>query len=118
MADIVGTTGESDKQEHPSALLTFLLADVRGYTRYSAEQGDHAAARLSERFLSLCREVVSHHGGQVFGSAGDQALAAFTSAHAALRAAMALQARLEAEQAAHPELPLMAGIGLDTGEGV
>jgi predicted ATPase/class 3 adenylate cyclase len=107
---------------HPTApastLLTFLVADIRGYTSYSAERGDRAAARLSERFLSLCHDVIAAHSGEVFGSAGDQALAAFSSAHAALYASVALQARLSDEQAAHPELPVAAGIGLDTGEGV
>lgn len=101
-----------------SALLTFLIADIRGYTRFSAERGDVAAAQLSERFLSLSEEVVAANGGEVFGSAGDQALAAFPSAHAALRAAVALQSRLEQEQGAHPDLALRAGIGLDTGEGI
>jgi predicted ATPase/class 3 adenylate cyclase/Tfp pilus assembly protein PilF len=118
MTEVVRSIGESHHRDHPSALLTFLLADIRGYTRYSAEQGDRAAAHLSERFLSICREMILTHGGEVFGSAGDQALAAFTSAHAALHAALALQLRLEDEQRAHPDLPLMAGIGLDTGEGI
>jgi adenylate cyclase len=114
MAEVAGTMGESENRDHPSALLTFLLADIRGYTRYSADQGDRAAADLSERFLALCRDVVSSHGGEVFGSAGDQALAASSSAHAALN----LQSRLEEAQAAHPHLPLTAGIGLDAGEGI
>jgi predicted nucleic acid-binding protein len=30
-----------------SVLLTFLIADVRGYTRFTVEQGDDAAARLA-----------------------------------------------------------------------
>ena len=59
MAEVVKATRDSDNQDHSSALLTFLLADIRGYTRYSAEQGDRAAASLLERFLSLCRDVVS-----------------------------------------------------------
>src|SRR5438309_11964704 len=101
-----------------SMLRTFLIADVRGYTRFSAERGDAAAAQLSEHFLALCREVITAQRGDFFGSAGDQALAAFASAHAALRAALALQARLKVEQAAHPDLPLLAGIGLDTGEAI
>lgn len=54
----------------------------------------------------------------MFGQAGDQALAAFTSAHAALYEALALQERLAKEQSEHPDLPLLAGIGLDTGERV
>jgi predicted ATPase/class 3 adenylate cyclase len=101
-----------------STLLTFLIADIRGYTAYSAERGDRAATRLSELFLSLCHDVIAAHGGEMFGSAGDQALAAFSSAHAALYASVALQARLRDEQATHPDLLLQAGIGLDTGEGV
>ncbi len=101
-----------------SSLLTFLLADIRGYTHYSAQHGDLAASRLSEYFLTLCHQVLSSHDGEVFGSAGDQALAAFTSAHAALHAALALQSRLQQEQSTHPDLPVLAGIGLDTGEGV
>ena len=118
MAEVAGTTRESGNQDRPSALLTFHLVDIRGYTRYSAEHGDQAAARLSERFLSLCRDVVLTHGGDVFGSAGDQALAAFTSAHAALHAALALQSRLAEAQNTQPDVPLSAGIGLDTGEGI
>ena len=82
MTEVMGR-GESPGTAAASTLLTFLLADVRGYTKYSAERGDQAAAHLSELFLAVCREVVSAHEGEVFGSAGDQALAAFTSAHAA-----------------------------------
>jgi class 3 adenylate cyclase len=118
MAEVAGSISARGTYDHASALLTFLLADIRGYTRFSAEHGDHAAAALSELFLILRREVVSSHGGDVFGSAGDQALAAFTSTHAALYAALELQSRLEDEQVAHPDLPLMAGIGLDTGEAI
>ncbi|MDQ2742758.1 MAG: hypothetical protein M3Z66_10765, partial [Chloroflexota bacterium] len=90
-------------------LRTFLLADIRGYTAYSHQHGDDAAAHLSEAFLALCREVVADHQGDLFGSAGDQALAAFPSARSALRAAVALQARLAREQETHPALPMRAG---------
>ncbi|HEX6509979.1 MAG TPA: tetratricopeptide repeat protein [Chloroflexota bacterium] len=118
IAEIEGMTVSASSESGSSTLLTFLVADVRGYTRYSVEHGDHAAAHLSELFLSICREVVSAHGGEVFGSAGDQTLAAFDSAHAALHCAVALQAQLADEQGTYPDLPLQAGIGLDTGEGV
>jgi predicted ATPase/class 3 adenylate cyclase len=104
--------------ERPAAVFTFLIADIRGYTAYTAEHGDSAAAHLSELFLSLCREVTAAHEGEVFGSAGDQALAAFSSARQALRAAVVLQGRLAAEGARHPGLPLSAGVGLDAGEAI
>src|SRR5437764_1295433 len=87
-----------------SSLLTFLVADLRGYTQFSAERGDVAAAQLSERFLGLCREVIPEYGGQVFGTAGDQAAGVFSSAHAALRAALHHQSRLAYERAVFPDL--------------
>lgn len=115
------TSNEAAPNSSPaasSALLTFLLADIRGYTHFAGRHGDQAATDLSEHFLAICREVIGVHGGEVFGSAGDQALAVFSSVQAALHAALALQARLADERKTHPELPLLAGIGMDTGEAV
>src|SRR5579859_866751 len=40
----------------------FLIADVRGYTRFTQEQGDEAAARLASRFATLVREAVTLRG--------------------------------------------------------
>src|SRR5262245_23838369 len=42
---------------------TFLIADVRGYTRFTEERGDEAAARLAARFAELVREGVERRGG-------------------------------------------------------
>ena len=113
------TSGPAEVTGTPSsALLTFLLADIRGYTAYTAAHGDQAAAHLSELFLALCREITAAHEGEVFSSAGDQAVAAFASARQALRAAVALQDRLAVECARHPGLPLAAGVGLDAGEAI
>jgi len=42
-----------------SGVLTFLFADVRGYTRFTAEHGDEAAARLAARFAAIAREVMA-----------------------------------------------------------
>jgi hypothetical protein len=35
---------------------TFLIADVRGYTRFTVEHGDEAAARLAAQFAAITRE--------------------------------------------------------------
>lgn len=91
---------------------TFLIADVRGYTRYTQEQGDHAAASLTAAFAQLVEEVVGEHGGFLLERRGDEGLVVFVSARDALRAAVALQARFS------KELPLGVGIGLDAGEAV
>jgi predicted ATPase/class 3 adenylate cyclase/TolA-binding protein len=102
----------------PSTILTFLFADIRGYTRFTAELGDEAAARLASRFASVARDVVTEGGGKVYELVGDQAVAVFASARQALRTAVALQRRLADERSRDPSLPLHAGIGLDAGEPV
>src|SRR5437763_975913 len=104
--------------EAASALRTFLIADVRGYTRFTAAHGDVAAARLAACFATLMRDGVAARGGQVTELRGDEALAVFGSARQALRAALELQARFAQEMAAAPALPLKVGMGLDAGEAV
>jgi class 3 adenylate cyclase len=101
-----------------SELRTFLIADVRGYTRFTQEYGDEAAAQLATRFAALMREGVAARGGRVLELRGDEALAVFGSARQALCAALALQARFAHEREAEPTLPLAVGMGLDAGEAV
>ena len=72
---------------------TFLLADVRGYARFTQEHGDAAAARLAQRFATLARELVEAQGGRVLELRGDEALCVFVDVPAAVAAALALQAR-------------------------
>jgi hypothetical protein len=38
---------------------TFLIADVRGWTLFTHERGDEAAAKLAAKFASLAREGYS-----------------------------------------------------------
>jgi class 3 adenylate cyclase len=97
---------------------TFLIADVRGYTRFTAERGDDAAARLSLKLASLAQEGVSAHEGEVIELRGDEVLAVFASARQALRAAVTLQTSFQEATRADPSLPLPVGIGLDAGEAV
>jgi class 3 adenylate cyclase len=97
---------------------TFLIADVRGYTRFTDERGDEAAARLARRFADLAAEGVSANGGDVVELRGDEVLAVFVSARAALHAAVELQIVFRAESAAEPDVALEVGIGLDAGEAV
>jgi len=97
---------------------TFLIADLRGYTRFTVEHGDEAAARLASTFAGLARAAAAAHGGEVIEIRGDEALAVFSSARQALRAALDLQARCVATERADPSLPLRAGVGIDAGEAV
>ena len=97
---------------------TFLIADVRGYTVFTQEQGDEAAARLAGKFAAVAREGVEARGGTVVELRGDEALAVFDSARQAIRASVELQRRFVDETVAEPLLPLAVGIGLDAGEAV
>jgi class 3 adenylate cyclase/ABC-type transport system substrate-binding protein len=97
---------------------TFLIADVRGYTYFTQEHGDEAAAKLAGKFAAVTREVVEGHGGSVLELRGDEALAVFNSARQAVSAALDLQERFLEETSADPTLPLLVGIGLDAGEAV
>jgi class 3 adenylate cyclase len=97
---------------------TFLIADVRGYTRFTQEYGDEAAARLAAKFADLVREGVEMRDGRVVEIRGDEALAVFESGRQAIRAAKDLQEMFAAESDADRDLPLRVGIGVDSGEAV
>lgn len=110
-----GIAGPGNEQ---NLVRTFLIADVRGYTRFTLERGDEEAARLAEVFARVTREVVAAHGGEVTELRGDEALAVFTSARSALRATVALSRRYSEQTNEDPFLPLTVGIGLDAGEAI
>ena len=101
-----------------SALRTFLIADIRGYTRYTEEYGDEAAANLAAEFAELVADGVQAHEGQLVELRGDEALAVFASARQAIRAAVDLQARFGDETGANSDIPLKVGMGIDSGEAV
>lgn len=97
---------------------TFLIADMRGYTRFTQEQGDEAAGRLAAEFARLSRSAVESHEGEVVELRGDEALCVFNSTRQALRAAVQLQTTFRRREDDRPAFPLPIGIGLDSGEAV
>jgi WD40 repeat protein/class 3 adenylate cyclase len=101
-----------------ATILTFLIADIRGYTRFTAEQGDEAAAELAMKFATMARKDIESHGGTLVELRGDEALAVFDSARQAIRTAIQLQKRFVEATIADPTMPLPVGIGLDAGEAV
>jgi class 3 adenylate cyclase len=101
-----------------ASILVFLIADVRGYTPFTQQQGDDAAARLTMKFAEIARSTVERWDGRLVELRGDEALVVFGSVRQALQAALAMQARFAEETSADPELPLNVGIGLDVGEAV
>ena len=116
IADARTAAGEGEGVIAPSRaaqLHTFLIADVRGYTRYTQQRGDEAAAELASAFAELVGEAVAAHEGRVIELRGDEALVVFDSARQALQAALAIQAVV-----GERGLPRGVGIGIDAGEAV
>jgi YVTN family beta-propeller protein len=105
-------------REQHILIRTFLIADIRGYTLFTQERGDEAAAKLTARFAGVVKEIVEARGGSLIELRGDEALAVFASARQAIRAAVELQERFVEETVADPSVPLTVGIGLDAGEAV
>lgn len=95
---------------------TFMIADIRGYTSFTEQHGDGAAARLAGTFAGVCRDVVEAHGGSLLELRGDEALCLFRSARAAIAAAVDLQDDFVGRVVEDPDTPLLVGIGLDVGE--
>ena len=130
MADTSRSSSEGDlpaRTEDPEpsqrgsfapAVLTFLIADVRGYTRFTQEQGDEEAGRLAAVFAELARETVLRCGGELIELRGDEALCVYGSARQALRGAVELQTSFRRRTDDGPAFPLPIGIGLDAGEAV
>jgi class 3 adenylate cyclase len=103
--------------EEVGGVRTFVIADVRGYSRYTEECGDEAAAALSARFAAIVDEAVAAHDGELVELRGDEALVVFTSARQAIRSAVDLQSHFH-EAASEFDIPLRVGIGIDSGEAV
>jgi YVTN family beta-propeller protein len=110
--------GSSDRYSAAPAVRTFLIADVRGYTRFTQEHGDEEAGRLAAVFAELARETILSSGGELIELRGDEALSTFGSARQAVRAAVELQTRFRQRGDEGVTFPLPIGVGLDSGEAV
>jgi serine/threonine protein kinase len=117
IADAHGVTAGGDEAVaaplRVAQVRTFLIADVRGYTRYTQQLGDAAAAELASSFADLVGVAVAAHDGRVIELRGDEALVVFDSARHALLAALAIQAAVGERGLARG-----VGVGVDAGEAV
>jgi predicted ATPase/class 3 adenylate cyclase len=79
-----------------SSTLTFLFTDIEGSTQRWGLDRDAMAVALS-RHDALMRDAIGAHGGNVFKTVGDAFCVAFTTAPAAVAAAIDAQRALAAE---------------------
>src|SRR3954453_20737296 len=89
--------GGGSLDDEQAEVRTFLIADVRGYTRFTQTRGDEAAAALAARFVAVVQQVVEARDGVLLELRGDEALVVFSSPRQAVRCAVELQARFVEE---------------------
>ena len=98
----------SARSHGPQAVTrTFLFTDIEGSTRRWEESPE--MHELVERHFAVLRAAVEGLGGEVFATMGDGIAAAFTSADAAVQAAIASQLLM-------PTIGLEVRMGVHTGE--
>ncbi len=89
----------------------FLFADLRDYSAFVEDHGDHAAAELLARYRTLVRTVIATYQGAEVRTEGDSFYVVFPSASTAVFGGMAILAA-----AAQTEPPLRVGVGVHAGE--
>ncbi len=101
--DIEGAERElrdaEDRRSGPvSARMTFMFTDIVGSTNLAEALGDQAWERLLRWHDDVLRNLITTGGGVIVNSTGDGFFAAFTSAKAAVDAAVAIQRALRAQR--------------------
>ena len=88
-----------DRRSGPvSTRMTFMFTDIVGSTNLAEALGDHAWERLLRWHDDMLRNLITSGGGVIVNSTGDGFFAAFTSARAAVDAAVAIQRALRAQR--------------------
>lgn len=98
--------------------LTFLFADLRGFSEFVERRGDQAAAALIREYRDLVRSAIRRTGGREMKTEGDSFLVEFRTSQQALECARRVMTEAERHTGARPELPLRIGIGIHAGEPV
>jgi class 3 adenylate cyclase len=103
----------------PTALRTYLFADLLGYRDVMRTHGDAAAAKLVGNY----RRIVAGHlekarGATIQELVADAAYATFRSPAEAVRTAVKIIQAIDAHNARRPAIPMQAGIAIHAGEAV
>jgi adenylate cyclase len=89
---------------------TFVFTDLSGFTNYTAEQGDDAAAHVLSHFRAIVREVASDRGVRVAKWLGDGCMIVAVDQVDGVTAALELDERARRECA-----PLALRVGIASG---
>ena len=92
-----------------------MFSDIRGFSSYTARQGDRAAYRLSQLHEELLEETIEEHGGIIAKTMGDGIMAAFADSSQGIQTAARLQQEIRSRNKQSPEDPIDVGIGVTCG---
>ena len=109
--------GEAQPTE-PGAFRTILFTDMEGSTSLTQRLGDAAAQEVLRTHNIIVRDALTAHSGTEIKHTGDGIMASFTSASAALEAAVAIQKALADHNQGNPDTAIRVRIGLNAGEPV
>ena len=94
--------------------IALLFSDIREFSTYTAQRGDHAAYRLSQLHEQILRNGIDEHGILV-KSLGDGIMAAFEEPLHAIRAAVDIQQAIREKNQEERTEPIDVGIGISSG---
>lgn len=94
--------------------IALLFSDIRGFSTYAAEMGDHAAFRLTQLHEGILKDRISEYG-IVVKSLGDGVMAAFETQTLAIRSAVSIQQAFRERNAENIDDPIDVGIGIASG---
>lgn len=100
------------------AIRTFLFSDIRDYTYFVETQGDAAATKMIRSSRRIVRAEVARHRGAEIKTEGDSFYVVFRSPSAAVRCAVAIVRRAAGHNRREPQVPVLLGIGINTGEAI
>jgi class 3 adenylate cyclase len=97
-------------------MAAILAADVVGYSRLMGKDEEGTLATL-KLYREIIDDLMAHHEGRVFGSAGDSVIAEFASPVEAVRCATEIQLEIDKRNADLPEPNRMRfRIGINLGD--
>jgi len=95
--------------------IAVMFSDIRGFTSYTAREGDDAAFRLSQLHRRLLEEIIEECGGVLVKTLGDGIMAAFPEPGRGLGAAASIQRAIRDKNRTSDDVQIDVGIGLAAG---
>ncbi|MBT3359797.1 MAG: adenylate/guanylate cyclase domain-containing protein [Rhodospirillales bacterium] len=106
------------KAEEHSGPLAVLFTDIVGSTSMTVSVGDDAAQYVVRTHNRIVRSALTNFSGREVKHTGDGIMASFATVSNAVEAAIEMQERVIANNAAEGDIPLHLCIGINAGEPV